>query len=186
MAKIGLEYVISAKLAETEDGKVSYTDKKAWGPASSFSVTPNANDVKDYGDNRLVEADTSVTNASISVELNENTMELEAYLLGHEIDEETNSMVCKSSDVAPFLGTGCIGQSMRNNKTIYRGYWFPKTQFRDPSNENTTKQESTAFNHSSYEGTAYNLADGTWHMTGEFDTVEEAKAWLDGLASKTA
>ena len=186
MAKIGLEYVVSAKLKE-ENGVASYSEGRYWGPASTFSISPNANDVKDYGDNRVVATDTSVTSAGVSVELNENTLELESFLLGHTYDKEKKEMSCSINDIAPFTGTGCIGQSVNEkNEKIYRGFWMPKCQFKNPNNENSTKQESTSFNHSTFEGTAYNLESGVWHEAGEFATLEAAKTWLNEKANIVA
>lgn len=185
MAKIGMEYVVSAKLSEAGD-TATYADGKYWGPTSSINVSPNVNDVKDYGDDRVVETDTSVTNAGISVELNENTLELEAFLLGHTYEKEKKELSCSVNDIAPFVGTGFVGKSKNNGKVVYRGVWLTKCQFKSPNDDNSTKQESTTFNHTTFEGTAYYLKSGVWREKAEFDTLEEAKAWLDKKANIVA
>ena len=180
MAKIGMEYVVSGKLTEAADGTPSYTGGKYWGPASGFNGNPTANDAKDYGDDRVVETDTSVTGGTLSVELNESTLELEAFLLDHTYEAEKKQMISNQNDVAPFLGTGAVGKSKRDNKIIYKGKFYYKTQFKNPNDENGTKQESATFNHTTLEGSIFTLPNGDWKEEQEFDTLEAAKAWLNG------
>lgn len=186
MAKVGMEYVVSGLLKEAEDGTPSYTGGKYWGPASTFNGSPTANDAKDYGDDRAVETDTSVTGGTLSVELNENTLELESFLLGHTYDKEKKQMICNQTDVAPFVGTGAIGKSKRNNKIVYKGKFYHKTQFKNPNDENSTKQESTTFNHTTLEGNIFTLPNGQWKEEQEFESLEEAKTWLDNKVGITA
>lgn len=181
MAKVGMEYVVSGILTESEAGVASYAEGRYWGPASSFNITPNANDVTDYGDDRAVETDTSVNNVAVTVELNENTLELESILLGHQYNAESKTMTSSRDDIAPWIGLGCVGKSMKDSKVVYRAIFLCKVQMRDPSDENTTKTETTSFNHSTYEGTAYALGDakGTLTIKAEFETLDEAKSFLN-------
>lgn len=85
MAKIGLEYVKVGKLAtETSGAAATYTDPQYLGTSAGFTGNVTANDVKDYGDDRTVETDNSVTGGTLSWEKNDLTEENLAYLLGHE------------------------------------------------------------------------------------------------------
>lgn len=188
MAKVGMEYVVSAHLTEGEDGVATYTKGRYWGPSSSFSVSPNASSVDDYGDDGVVESDRSITNAGISIELNESTLELEADILGHVYDSETKEMTSSRDDQAPWLGMGCVGKSMRNNKIVFRVIWLNKVMVNEAGEELATKQETTTFNHSTYEGTAYSLKDekGSWVIKKEFDTLAAAKAYLNEKAGISA
>lgn len=183
MAKIGMEYVVMAKLTENESGAASYSDGRYIGPSSAFSLQTNNNDIKDYGDDRTVESDVTLNNITLSVEVNELSLELEAFMLGHNYSTEDKEMITSTEDIAPYLGVGFIGKSRRDNKTIYKGVWLPKCQFMNPSDENATKQESTTFNHSTLEGTAYPLTDHTMSDKKEFETLEDAKEWLNEKAS---
>lgn len=182
MAKIGMEYVVMAKCTEDESGAATYSDGRYIGPSSAFSATANNNEVKDYGDDRAVESDVTLNDFSISVEVNELPLELEAFMLGHAYDSDAKEMQTTTEDIAPYLGVGFIGKSRRNNKTVYRGVWFVKCQFANPNEENATKQESTTFNHSTLEGTAYPLPNHDMSTKKEFDDLDDAKAWLNGLA----
>ena len=188
MAKVGMEYVCSAELEENkETGEVTYKNHKYWGRSSAFNISPNANDVDDWGDDGIAESDKSLISLGISVELNENTLEVESSILGHEYDEETGEMTVSANDIAPYVGLGFVGKSLRNNKRIFRGVFFRKVQFSTPGDDNQTKTESTTFNHSTYEGKAYPIGeDLKIQDKKEFDTLAEAKAWLDKKLGKTA
>lgn len=184
MAKIGMEYVVSAELTESNTGgeySRTYANGRYWGPSSSFTGSPTNADVKDYGDDRAVETDTSMTGGSLSVELNEDTLELESWLLGHTYDPSTKKMICNSSDVPPFLGTGAIGKSRRNNQTVYRAVVYYKTQFSNPEDGMQTKQENTTFNHTSFSGSIFECEDHAWKEAQEFTTLEAAKSYLNTL-----
>lgn len=97
MAKIGLEYVKVGKIASgTKSTDVAYTDQRYLGTSAGFTGTMASNDVKDYGDDRTVETDTSITGCTFSWEKNDLKTEDKAYLLGHtatisyELTEDTD------------------------------------------------------------------------------------------------
>lgn len=186
MAKKGIEYACYGKMGENG----SYTGGKYFGPSSTFNGAPTTSDVKDYGDNRAVATDASVTGGTLSVELNERTLTIYADILGHKIDEDKKTITYKADDIAPFLGVGAVGTSINEaNKNVYTAKFYPKVQFKDGSDENATKQENTTFAHTTLEGNIYMTADGTWKEESEFETLEEAKTWLNekvGIASVPA
>ena len=131
-----------------------------------------------------METDTSVTGGSLSVELNERTAEIYCQMLGHTLSEG-GEVLANTEDIAPFLGIGAVGKSRRNGATKYTGKFYYKTQFREPNDENATKQESTSFTHTTLEGALFQLENGDWKAEKEFDTLAEAKAWLDGKVGIT-
>lgn len=184
MAKIGMEYIVSGLLTEGEDGTPSYKKGRYWGPASTFSMTPTSSDVKDYGDDRVCATDISVNEIALSIELNENSLELESFLLGHQYDAEAKEMRSGRDDIAPYVCVGCVGKSIRDNKMVYRAIFLYKVQVKQPTDDYSTKQETTSFNHSTYEGTAFAIGDekGSLSIKKEFETLEAAKAWLDTQA----
>lgn len=95
MAKIGMEYIVAAKLdAENAKDKktAKYTGALEIGPGAKVTGTPSVSDVKDYGDDRAVATDTSVTGGTLSLELNEETLAADALLLGHTLGEDKKSM----------------------------------------------------------------------------------------------
>ena len=181
MAKTGFEYTVMGKLEAGTDTKLSdcsYSDGIYMGPNAAFNFTPNANDVKDYGDDRVTETDTTVIDGTISVEHNELTAEQEAYMLGHTLGAD-GAIVSNADDIAPYLGIGFVGKSKRNGNNKYTAKFYPKTQFREPGDDNATKQDSTSFAHTTMEGNMFTLQNGDWREAKEFDSLSAAKAWLN-------
>lgn len=181
MAKVGFEYIVAARLNEKVSksfATAKYTDAREIGPGANVSGSPTSSDVKDYGDDRVVETDTSVTGGTLNVELNEPTMENEAFLLGHDLSED-GGMIRNSNDIAPFVGLGLVGKSRRNNKTVHRAKIYLKSQFREPNDENATKQDAVAFSHTTFEGSMYQLNNGDWKDEKEFETLDEAKQYVN-------
>ena len=189
MAEAGAEYAGRAKLKDPEAeglSAVEYEEGMYMGPNAAFNVAVNANDVKDYGDDNVTETDTSVVDATVSVEHNELTQEQEAYMLGHTIDETSKEMISNGDDVPPYLGIGFIGKSKRSGKNMFVGKFYPKCQFREPGDDNATKHDSTTFSHTTIEGNIFRLKNSDWRVTKEFNTLAEAKTWLNGKAGITA
>ena len=184
MAKTGFEYTVVAKLtagSDTAGSACAYTAGQYLGPASTFNITPTANDVKDYGDDRTVETDTTVTGGTTSIELNEKTADIYCLLLGHTNTD--GEVLSNADDIAPYVGLGAIGKSKRNGSLVYTAKWYYKTQFKEPNDENATKQESTSFTHTTLEGNLFTCENGDWKAEKEFDTLAAAKSWLNGKAN---
>jgi len=190
MAKIGFEYVAAA-LLDTSVSKslatAKYTEGREIGPAAAVNSTPTSSDVKDYGDDRTVATDASVTGGTLSLELNEPTMENEAWILGHTFDKENNSMLRNTGDVAPYIGVGFIGKSKgEDNKIKYKAKVYLKSQFKEPNDENATKQESVTFSHSTMEGNMYQLENGDWKTETLCDTLDVAKTYVNKILCITS
>lgn len=190
MAKIGMEYIVAAKLdaANAKDKKTAkYTDALEIGPGAKVTGTPSVSDVKDYGDDRAVATDTSVTGGTLSLELNEETLEADALLLGHTLGEDKKSMTRNVNDVAPFVGVGFVGKSKgSDNKVVHKAIIYLKAQFKEATDEYSTKQENITFSHSTMEGNLYYLENGDWKDEKTFDTLKEAKTYVDTTLGKTA
>ena len=189
MAKIGFEYIAAAKLTmatEESAATAAYTEGREIGPGSNFNGTPTADDVTDYGDDRALLTDVSVTGGTISAELNEPTMENEAWMLGHAYEEETG-MIRNANDIPPYLGIGFVGKARSSTVAgiIYRAKIYLKTQFREPNDENTTKQQSTTFNHTTMEGNIFTLKNGDWKKEQDFTTLDEAKEFINDFLKIT-
>jgi phi13 family phage major tail protein len=184
MAKKGFEYAVVGKYSE-ETGK--HTDGKYLGPTSTFNITTTSNDVKDYGDNRAVVTDTSVTGGTTSVEINEMVNELYAYMLGHTYNSEENTVVCNKDDIAPFIGMGAVGISRaEDNKDKYTAKFYKKCQMKEPNDENATQAETLTFTHTTLEGNMFVPEDGNWKEQKTFATLKEAKTWLNEKVGITA
>jgi phi13 family phage major tail protein len=183
MSKTGFLYTCAGILSEDES---KWTEGKYLGSAATFSITTTTSDVKDYGDNGVVETDTSVTGGTVNLELNDMEKELYAFLLGHTVDKSTGEIAFNAEDISPFVGIGAVGTSTRSKAHKYIGKFYHKVQFKEPNDENTTKQENVTFSHTSLEGNLFVPEEGLWKEQCEFDTLAEAKEWLNKKVGITA
>ena len=176
MSKTGFLYTCAGLL---KDADGTYEKGRHLGTAATFNITPTANDVKDHGDNRVTETDTSVTGGTVSLELNDMEQELQAFLLGHKIGETNGEVTANVDDIAPLVILGAIGTSIVNKKNKYIAKAYRNVQFKEPNDENATKQDTTNFTHTTLEGNIIIPEDGNWKSSAEFDTYETAKTWLE-------
>lgn len=178
MAKKGIRYAVFGLWQEGG----TYKDGKYLSPVASFNGSPTKSNVKDFGDDRIVETDNAVTGGTLSVELNNDDDELYTFLLGHEAAKEGGEIIHNADDTAPFVGVGAIGQS--GNKWVVK--FYNKVQFSEPNDDNSTRQENTTFNHVTLEGEILIPEDGNWKRRKTFDTLAEAKTYLNGIVGITA
>lgn len=174
MAKKGIEYAVFGLLDE-KTGK--YSGGKYLSPVAGFNGSPDKSDVTDYGDNRALETDNSVTGGTLSVELNDDDDEIYVFLLGHKKNEESGEISYNVDDIAPYVGCGAIGRSGKK----YVAKFYKKVQFSEPNDDNSTKQQNTTFNHTTVEGKILIPEGGEWKTRKTFNTLAEAKSWLNEL-----
>ena len=181
MAKIGLDYVAVAKLAAgaTSAATATYTDGKYMGTSAGLTGNVTSNDVKDYGDDRTVETDTSFQSGSLSWEKNDIEDEDYAYLLGHTYDSTEKTVLANADDIAPYVGVGVVGKSKRSGSYVYVAKIYLKVQFHEPNDENATKQDTVAFAHETIEGNVFELPNGDWKEQKSFETLAAAQAFVD-------
>lgn len=182
MAKKGIRYAIFATRTETESNGVvtaTYSNGKNISPVVTFNGAINSSNVKDYGDDVVQEVDGSVTGGTINVELNNDVDEIYTMLLGHSKDSQSGEVSFSENDEAPYIGVGAIGKS----GNAWVGKWYPKVQFREPNDDNATKQETVTFGHINLEGEILIPQDGAWKVRKEFANLADAKAWLNGKAN---
>ncbi len=181
MSKIGIRKVFFGTWTADD----TYTGGKQMSTVAGFNGTPNNSDVSDYGDDRAVETDKSISSIGLSIEYNELTLEEKAAMFGHTVDSQTNEMVVSSNDAAPYIGIGAIGVSLRNGVKKYVVKFYHKAQFSEPNDENATKAESTTFGHETAEGTAIPQENGKIKTVAEFDTEAEAVTKMKALLGIT-
>ena len=179
MAKIGVQNFLYGILTEASDGTATYGAGLKPGKAVSCNVSISSNDAKLYADDGLAESDTSFQSGTVSIEVDNADMTTQATLLGHTISGE--EMVRNANDVAPYVALGRIVTKMVGGVYKYKVEFLCKVKFSEPSQENTTKGESVEFGTTTLEGIVSTLANGNWSKTQTFDTMAEAKTYLEGL-----
>ena len=185
MAKIGLKYLVAAKL--NEDG-TTYAKGFVVAKAIKANITANSNDVKLYADDGVSESDKSFKDGNISLNVDDLTQKVYADLLGHEYKaansegNEPETVVASADDIAPYHGVGFYGRVRRNNKDSFLAKWLEKTQFSEPNDETDTKGETVTFQTPTIEGTVFQMSDGTWKEQAEFSDEAKAVEWLNKKA----
>lgn len=177
MSKLGIQCCKYSVM--DEDGK--YTGPKEGGTLVAYNGSPNKVEAEDWGDNGIVESNKSVNKINLSMELNDLEGEKYAELCGHTYDKEKKLVTVKSTDNAPFVGIGAIGNSERNKKPVFILKFYPKMQFSDPNDDNSTATETKDYKHVTIDGTGYPNDTNVLKIEQEFDSLEEAEAELDDL-----
>lgn len=187
MAKTGLRYFRMATLQEYQ-GNISYGNVISPGGAISWKSDISSNDAKLYTDDALNLQDTSFNSGTVTMTIDKNDINVQSMILGHEIDHETGSLIRKSTDIAPFVGVGCVVVEMVKNvdgqtKMQYKVQFLYKVKFSEVSGEYNTKGDSTEFGTYEYSGTISALADSLiWsNESPAFENYSDAKNFLDGL-----
>lgn len=180
MAKTGIRYAVFAVATEASDGTITYADGACLSPVAGFNGNINQSNGKDYGDDRVVATDNTVTGGTLTVELNEDNDNIYTMLLGHSKPTGSGDQPIqyKDTDVAPFVGCGAIGRS----GSQWVAKWYTKVQFHEPADDNATAQETITFNHVTLEGDILIPENGLWKERETFDTLAAAKTWLNGKA----
>lgn len=177
MAKIGLNNFRYSVLTEAANGTPSYAGAVKPAKAVSCNVSVNNNDAKLYADDALAESDTSFSNGTVTMGIDEDDLTTMAALLGHTITG--GEIVRNAEDVAPYVGLGRVVTKMIGGNYKYKVEILYKVKFAEPSQENTTKGESIEFGTTEIEGTIAALANGDWSKAKQFDDKDDAIAYLE-------
>ena len=178
MAKKGLKHVVFAE--KTTAG--SYTDGIRISPAVRVSLNLNKAEGKDYGDDVVVDSESSVTGGTMEVELNHDEDEIYTYLLGHEKDTTTNEIDFNVNDSPKAVGAGYIQPASMAGGNKWIAEWVTEVKFSDPNEEANTKTDSVSFVHTTLSGDIIVQDDGQWKTRKVFDTAAAAIAWVEEKA----
>jgi phi13 family phage major tail protein len=177
MAAIGLKYPMVA-LYDESAGTPTYKSGMVMAKAIKVDLKWTKNDAELYADDALDEADTSITGGTETLGINDLTYEVQALILGHKYNKESNELVVNENDVAPYVGHGFYGKVKRNGVEKFRAIWLCKMMYSEPDETLETKGEKTSFNTPSLEGKIMKAKSGDIKMETIVDTEAEAIAWL--------
>ena len=179
MAKVGLKNFLFGILTEESDGTATYGVATKPAKAITCSVDISNNEAKLYADDALAESDTSFQSGTVTLGIDEEDSAIMATLLGHTYNE--GEIIRSANDTAPYVGLGRIVTKMVNGVYKYKVEFLKKVKFSEPSQSDTTKNESLEFTTSEISGIVSALADGTWSASKTFNTMDEAQAYLEGF-----
>ena len=185
MAKIDLRYPVYAMLTETGTD-VSYSGGAVLAKAIKASIAAKSSDEKLYAEGAVVESDTSFSDGSLKLEVDDlydkAKTDLLSYTEGAVVDADLGSKELKVSGSASgaYVGFGFYGIVKRGGQVRYRAVWLKKAQFAEPSDEFESKKDKVSFKTAELEATFMVAADGLWKEEATFSTEAACKAWLNG------
>lgn len=193
MAHIGMKYPVAGKLGE--DG--TYSEGFVIGKAIGFTGTPTNNEVELWADDEVAETDKSVQDLGVSLNVDDLALKVQADLLGHTYKAGTEGdgdstpatpeeLEIGTDDVAPFYGVAFYKRRRKNGVTSFTGIFLRKVQFSEPTEEGSTKGNSTEFQTPTIEGKAYPLEvtvggvkKNSLGTKAVFTSEADARAWCE-------
>lgn len=176
MAKIGLKYPVYK-------GAVN---KGVIAKAIQADIAITMSDGKLYADDVLVEDDNSFQSGTVTLNIDDLSVEMQTEFFGHAKDGVTAEITANVDDISPFVGIGFYGTKMKSGVRSYRALWLPKVKFAEPSDSLATKGQSYAFGTDSVVGSIYADESGDWKKEQTFATEAEAITYVKGKAGIVA
>ncbi len=183
MATKGLRYPVYAIYSETTGSPV-YSGGAIAGYATDVSVTYTKGDAKGYGDDRLINADNSISGGTITAGIYGISLATRAILLGHTAaTTPAIGFTGNGDDTPPFVGYGFYGP---NTDGTWRAFWYKKVIFSEPNDSLTTRAGKTEFKSEQISGEFTLDINNDWGDIQEFSSETEAKTWLNTQAGISA
>ncbi len=181
MARIGLKNFRYSELDENEE----VSTPKTLGKAIDCKVSLELNSAELYADDALAESDYTFNKGTVTITVDDDDDTVLAPLLGHEVDEETQEIIRKDTDIAPYVAFGRILTKIVGGVYKYKVEFLSKVKFKDTMPDETTKGESIEFSTVSIEGSVMKKKNGEWSKTKTFTSYDDASEYLDSLLTKT-
>lgn len=147
------------------------------GKLVTANLTVNLASGELYADDSLAEQLSEFSSGSIAMETDDLTDENAAKIYGCTVNE--GLVTYNKNDTAP---RGCLGYYkvlMRNGKKFFKSYFYPRVRAALGNDNAQTRGSSITFQAVSTTFTVFADDKGDWRQTETFDTVDEAKAWIN-------
>ena len=186
MAKVGLKCLTYAPFTSGGEGSsISYgTGVQLTDYMIRADISEEREDVKFYADDHKIDAENSMTGASLSLELANLTDALEKAFLGYKAESSASGADLLITDAAAgFVGVGFYRKERFKGTVTYKCYWFYKVQFSKDSDSTNTKGENVDFQTETLSGDAMGVqltsgGDVIYYCTCRKDTESNAVSWL--------
>lgn len=184
----GAKYIRWAPFAETDPepaGKLpAYGTAVSLGSLNKVTENPSFNEAKGYGDNSLKVYVNKFKEASVGVEVTEVPRLSMSAVSGAEIETgDHKNMWFGDNDKPPYGGLGFyINMILDDTRDVCRGIFYPKVKAMLQGAEYNTNGENITLTTGKLQFTASSCKIGKWRCYSvDFDTEEEAAAWVDGM-----
>lgn len=179
MAYIGLARPVIAVYHQT-GGKASYSGGIRFGRAINVEISPQYEDVSEYGDINDTDEKQAFSYADISLNIDEIPEEAEPVMFGH--NASAGGIVYGEDDCSGFVGLGVRVRKIKSGQIKYIGIWLHKAIFTEDAQTYDSKDESMKYGTPTVKGKAVPDIEGNWKTKKIFDTAKEADSWIDELA----
>jgi hypothetical protein len=184
MAGFGGEYAGFAKFVgeETKETAPVYGAAVWLGPFVSGNLTVTNASGELYGDNVLQEKVERFASGAIPMEVTECPKASIATIYGAEYNEMTQGINYSSDDEAPYGALWYIRNILRKGKEVFEANFYTKAQAARTADNTQTRAGSITFTNHTINWTIMDPLhkDTKWQYTAEFDSYDEAVAWIDG------
>ena len=189
---VGMMYPVFAPLATHTDGSMpTYSSGSVIQEARNATVTRTYNDNPLYGDDRIVDDDNGLQALTMSFESTGLSDADRKMLLGEE-DYGTSGVSGQwvSDNETPWGGFGYIRKMRLNGVKSFEAWWTLKIKFQEETMATSTKEGAIQWNTPTLNGRAAGLyVDATdklrFQLHKTFNSITDAKAWLNSLAGIT-
>ena len=183
MAGFGGEYARFAKFLaeETSAAAPTYDVPVSLGPFVSGNLTITNASGELHGDNVLQEKVDKFASGAIPMEVTDCPKASIAVVYGATYAEENKSVDYGADDEAPYGAVTYIRNILRKGKEVFEANFYAKAQAARTTDNTQTRSGSITFQNTTINWTIMDpLHKATkWQSTAEFDTYDEAAAWLD-------
>lgn len=185
---VGMMYPVWAPFESHTAGSMpTYGTGRVIMEARTADVNITRADNPDYGDDREIDRDDSITALSISFEPSGISNEDRQEMLGEEEASDSSLGGQWISDTSsPYGGFAYIEKMRENGEYSYEVWLTLKIQFHEDSRSTKTREGQITWGHPKFTGNAAGIdIDGSdvlryqWH--DNFETLSEAKAKIDAL-----
>lgn len=181
-----MKFGLSRPVIARRTGKKTYMDGFVCGEAMTTSVNPQYAEASLYGDNKMVASKKKLKNATVSMGTTRLPRVAETVMFGHKISVETGEVVYRAEDAANYVGYGFISKEEIDESIKYIACILYKVMFSEGENSYETEGENINFKTPSVSGTAMPDDDGEWMTRKQFNTEEDAYAWIRGVLNLDA
>lgn len=179
MAYIGVARPVIAKYEES-NGNITYSEGFRFGKAIKVVITPNYEDVSEYGGINDTEEEQEFSDADIAMSTSETPGVAEQIMFGHIANED--EVVSGVEDRANYVGMGIRVAQVVSRRKVYVAIWIHKVKFLDGEQEHETKGDSIKYGTPEIKGKALPDSNGKWRTKKRFWTRKEADEWLQRKA----
>ena len=133
---------------------------------------------KIFADDGLAESVDEFASGSVAMETDDILDSAASVIYGTTVDGKT--VHYNTKDDPPSGGLAYYKKLMRRRRVLYKGIYFPLVKASLGSDTANTKTDSITFGTTNTTFIVFAAANGDWRITEEFDTEEEAIAWVKG------